>query len=456
MNHARLVKAVLGMLMVSVWHPSVAESAWTIMVFMNGKNSLDGSIVANFEQLASVDQSENVNILVELGRPETKPTSATSSEWGGVRRFKVKKGLSISSNPVMDLGSSGPSTDMGLPETLESFMQWSIDNFKARHYALIIASHGQGFRLQLDSNSLVDAPKVRPSINALLTAPESGGFRSVSQDDNTTHVLFNQQIQSVLETLVAKGIKLDLLGFDACSMAMLETAYAMRHGAGLMVASEELIPDRGWNYADWLRSFIQRVDADVSSHADEIPEALTLGSFIVSTYKAQEAKYETARGDTHRKTLSVVDLSKIEALAQEVAQLASAMEVHLDSNRSAIKEARQSNMWFGMPAKADVSVDLPYLMTRLASETGNASEIYSRALAVRETVQKAVVLDNFASETVKAVNLGGGGIAIFFPPTFEDFWSDPDHSGYVRGNKTAPVEFVETNEWALFLKRYLQ
>ena len=47
--------------------------------------------------------------------------------------------------------------------------------------------------------------------------------------------------------------KIDVIGFDACLMAMLETAYALRDSGSVMVASEELEPGDGWSYDNFLR-----------------------------------------------------------------------------------------------------------------------------------------------------------------------------------------------------------
>jgi hypothetical protein len=423
-----------------------ALAEWTIMVFMNGKNSLDGSLVQNFLQLASVQQSSHVNVVVELGRPETSSNTAKSSTWGGVRRYKISKGMDVASDPLVDLGSTGPSTDMGTPQTLQEFVQWSIDNFAAKHYALIIASHGQGYRLQLQS-TLASGPRIGPSISSFLAPPETGGFRSASQDDNSHHTLFNRDIQNVLETFASKGNKIDVIGFDACSMAMIETAYAMRHSANFMVASEELIPDRGWDYSGSLSRFVAKVDADIASHSTSTDQPRALGDFIVATYKVQE-------GEQSPRTLSVVDLSRVDQLAGQVATLATALEAHWDVNGPAIIRARKSVKWLGMPTKPNIAVDFPFFLTRLWQESGDQA-LKALALQVRATT-RSMILSSYASDAEENENLGGEGLSIYLPTTPGDFLRDPDHSGYVRGNTRATVEFVESNEWSALVAKLVQ
>ena len=54
-----------------------------------------------------------------------------------------------------------------------------------------------------------------------------GAFRYVSHDEDTGDKLYNREIQDALAGL-AQNAKIDVIGFDACLMSMLETAYALR------------------------------------------------------------------------------------------------------------------------------------------------------------------------------------------------------------------------------------
>ena len=197
-GRSRSLSAVAIFCLIALWpgDEARADTDWTIMVYMNGKNSLESYAVQNYLAIAKVQGSDQVNVLVELGRPET-PTNIgrASKDWGGVRRYKMKKGMDITSAPLIDLGSRGSATDMGVPATLKDFIQWSVDHFKAQHYALIISSHGQGYRLELEAAD--ENPRSTPSIHNLLIAPTPGGYRSVSVDDNSHNTLYNRQIEDV-------------------------------------------------------------------------------------------------------------------------------------------------------------------------------------------------------------------------------------------------------------------
>src|SRR3546814_8050641 len=76
--------------------------------------------------------------------------------------------------------------------------------------------------------------------------PGWGGDESTEHDSLTL-----DEIESAIAGgLEASGVeKLDLLGFDACLMATYEVASVLAPHADRMLASQELEPGHGWNYA---------------------------------------------------------------------------------------------------------------------------------------------------------------------------------------------------------------
>lgn len=51
----------------------MSKAAWNVLVFLNAKNNLEVFSFANFLQMAAVGSSAEVNILVEYGRPQSRP-----------------------------------------------------------------------------------------------------------------------------------------------------------------------------------------------------------------------------------------------------------------------------------------------------------------------------------------------------------------------------------------------
>lgn len=93
---------------------------------------------------------------------------------------------------------------------------------------------------------------------------------------------------------------LDLVGFDACLMATVDTASMLSDVASYMVASEETEPGNGWYYTGWLGALAE----------DPSMDGATLGTAICDSFQEGCEIY----GTDDEITLSVIDLSRISPL----------------------------------------------------------------------------------------------------------------------------------------------
>src|SRR5690606_34710951 len=99
-------------------------------------------------------------------------------------------------------------------------LAWTVDQFPADKYALIVSDHGASW-------------------------PGIGGDESHDED----HLTLAEIADGIAAGLDAVGLdRLDLLGFDACLMATHEVAVAMAPVAERLLASQELEPGHGWDY----------------------------------------------------------------------------------------------------------------------------------------------------------------------------------------------------------------
>ena len=202
------------------------KAEWTVLVFLNAKNDLERFAFPNFEQMAAIGSTPEVNLVVEMGRPKHHYT-AEHGAWSKTLRFDIKKGTKPEeAGAVADLGA----TNMGDAKTLAEFVRWGRATYPAKRTMLVIWNHGQGWRAGDPRPEGAPPPPAEPQI--------AGGHRYVSNDDDTGDKLFNRAIQDALTTLLA-GERLDVIAFDACLMAMVETAYALRGVTRVMVGSEE-------------------------------------------------------------------------------------------------------------------------------------------------------------------------------------------------------------------------
>ncbi len=423
---------------------------WTIMVYMNAKNNLECAALDNFADMATVGSNANVNLVAELGRPKQTYGCADDNPWSGVLRFHIKRGQRpVPENAIgNDAVPSSRDLDMGSAETLSDFVNWSMSKYPAKHYVLIIWNHGQGWRFQtaLKRDDKLNAARGRAlskdfhSLAGTLGKMQSsvGGYRSVSFDEDSGNFLYNSDIEISLKKLL-KAQKLDVLGFDACLMAMLETAYAMRDVASVLVGSEELEPEAGWNYGDWLRKLNRNPAAT---------DGKSLGKILIQSYQREYR-------DRLRTTLSAVALDGAEAIADRLSELSDIMKQNLNTELQTIRNARAGCQNYGKAAKVPMHnpVDLSCFLSNVSVVSSNDT-LVRKASEVQHAIDSAIVA-NYASSRIQE-GYGSHGISIYFPSSKANYESDvPDNAGYVKGNQDHQVDFVEHQRWADFLSVYL-
>jgi hypothetical protein len=432
--------------------PASAQPAppreWTVMVYMNGKNNLEPDVLNNFHNMASVGSSSAVNIVVEMGRPSKVRYTSADGDWSGVLRFLVTRGMDpLPEAAKADVAKLGESTDMGKPETLQNFIRWAKRDYPAKRYMLVIWNHGQGWRFQLAPNKSHREAAARGRLTSAAIqqataakTPTMGGYRAVSSDD-TDSILYNSEVQAVVAAEFADR-PLDVLGFDACLIAMIETAYAFAPNVNVMVASEELELAAGWRYSDWLKA----LSATPKMSNEE------LGTVIVDAYQRQY-------GDDYLTTLSVIRLGNVRRVAGQLSSLADEILKAGSPELNAMRSSRAKLESYGKSVRLPLrtSVDIAALLENYEKLT-KSQVLREHAKTLKASVQ-AEVLSNYASKRSSApttgLPYGSLGIAIYFPETLDAYYEDPWRSGYAKNNTDRPVAFVRSERWADLLYRIL-
>ena len=238
-----------------------------------------------------IQQSERVNVAIQTGG---------STEW-----HAQELGMDISTTALQrwhfeitddeatpgtfQLEETLPLANMADPNTLSDFIRWGTAKYPAKKTALVFWGHGGGSKTGLFVDSLFD-------------------------DD----VMYLDELNMALRD---GGAHLEVVLFDACMMANLETALAVDDYANWMVASEELVAGKGTAVDAWLQELIDIPECDGE----------TLGRMICDT---TQIKYANEDNESTRQlmTWSVIDLSKIQPMADYFdASYAGVREMYLKS-----------------------------------------------------------------------------------------------------------------------------
>lgn len=226
----------------------VELAEWSFLTFIQADSNLSPFAEGNINAMElGAQPTDKVNILVQFDEPIYATTF----------RYKILPGQRIDARTteVSEMGYNPK-------EELVQAVRWMKDNYPAKRYAVTLWNHGNGVEDELPGGytdtarqifykklygSWIELPDMSfTSMNMGNTAADPKG---ILYDYTQETYLSNPGLrQAFIEMRSILGQKVDLVGMDACFMAMLEIAYQIRDLAGVLVGSEEVEPGTGWDY----------------------------------------------------------------------------------------------------------------------------------------------------------------------------------------------------------------
>ncbi len=349
---------------------------WTVLVYSIADTDLEPFMMQDVTEMGSVGTSANLNMVALVDRAADYSSDPVLGlpDWQGAKLLQIGAGTA---EVIEDYGD----LDTGDPAVLSDFIARGIAENPAEHYSLIISDHGASW-------------------------PGVGGDESAGGNGLTLAEIAS----GIRSGLDSAGVdKLDLLGFDACLMASYEVAASMVPVAERMVASQELEPGHGWDYAS------------LGLLADSNPaDADALGKSIIDGFQAQ-AKVE---GTDSEITLSLIDLTKMAPLEEAVASFSQAVDERAAQVAPVIGASLATTLGFGRspdPQQDTHMADLGQLVSKIGVD---ALDVSPQADAVLRALGDVVI-----DSTQGASTLGATGLSIYFPPS-QDLLSG-DYAGVV-------------------------
>jgi hypothetical protein len=402
---------------------------WTFMVYLDADNNLESDGLNDFKEMAKVGSSGSVNIVVQMDRIQGE--TGAYGDWADTRRFLVGLGDDPAVPPLQNLGEQ----NMGDPAVLTDFVKWAVSSYPAEHYALIVWNHGGGWR-DMMMRAMGGAVGRAPGAPAG-APPATPVVKAVAVDDTDGDMLYMREVQTAIgDALVAlgPGRKLDIVGFDACLMGMVEVAYALRDVALYVVGSEESEPGSGWPY--------DKILGPLAANPAKTPAELATD--IVHKYADS---YDPNNPDYTSITQSAVDISKLGTLASKIDAFTAVAVSEWDK----LKAARSNSLAYHPSGS-------PYFwgtdLWDFADEVWQraaAADLKSAAAGVKAAVEDFVIAERHGTDAG-----GSHGVAIYFPPSASAFNNDPEHTGYAQDNNTYPVDFVKQHAWDEWLVQFHQ
>lgn len=328
--------------------PTPVHRPWTLMVYMAGDNGKVFYTAGGVKKLMTEMTSVGYKDIWEMARVGTTDACAVVCLFDTLEEsylVEVRHGVGMANSLVQTLKE----VNTGHPATLRDFVLYSMRYYPADHYALVIWNHGTGW-LDVDAYASVrsEALHYRPHQPIFRTTgrkiQEGETTRPIAFDDTSKDFLDTQDLRRAFsEVQAATGRRLDIIGMDACLMAMIEGAHELAPYADYFVASQEVEPLDGWPYALILQG--------LNDEPEMSPE--TLAVRIVREYAKA---YNAATRQDERITQSAVATQAVADTERLVAGLVDAILAYPgdETLRSAVRRKRDETQRFQDPSYRDL------------------------------------------------------------------------------------------------------
>lgn len=362
---------------------------WLVILYSAGDNNLHSYLFDDLDELETVGSDKNTHIvsIADQGKYGTK--------FKGAKVFYLtqdKEKGKINSPVLEELGQVNTADPNFMAQKIGELMK----KYPSTYVSVIISDHGAGWQGAIEDET--PQPK----------------FMNLAE--------IKQALQKAVEI---GGRKIDVLGWDACLMAMAEVGYALRDVAKYMVASEQLEGADGWPYGTIFSSTLKDV-LKVAQQMMLVNIDVEPKDFAVMIVKA-------AQNFTHAiKTLSAVDLEKAQELALKVDELAKAI-LNDPSSFNSIKQAiRNTERFYG------TFRDLGHFAKILQTINVN-NEIKQKAKELEEKIKEYVVREFHTNHHPNAT-----GVSVEMP------------SYYGTSSSYKSTDFAKDTSWDEMLDQVLK
>ena len=303
---------------------SGSKPKWTVLIYMNAANNLQPDSLTNIAQMALVGSNANLNIVVQW--KQSNCATCGSPSFNETRRYKIGahsgadvQAIQAGDTTVLNGDLLAPpgapyyntvtkQVDMGDYRVLQDFVNWGTQTYPADNLAVLIWNHGAGWK-----PTRIAGGKKSPT------------FRALSEDDESNNEIKTEQIPLAL---AAARQPIDAFILDCSLMQMIEVAYEVRNSARVMVGSEESPPGAGYPYNLWMTPLKNGTLGDPCG----------LGSNIVDNF----VTYYRNTSNFNNITQSVIDLSKMQTLANSLDAFGTQLRLYKSAEATALANARNN------------------------------------------------------------------------------------------------------------------
>lgn len=414
---------------------------WTVMMYLACDTSLRSRLIDFYIGIfTSIGSDNDFNIVALIDGVNIGDTSY----------YYVEKGLLV---PLTWYESE---SNMASPENFERFLELTMYNYPADHYALFtLADYGSGWQGIFSDTSGGGGPDSW----SLITMPE---------------------VSDVLKKVTNNGTgKIDFYGIDVCIPGTVEVAYQIAPYVDYMVANQEhgfegFFSDEGfligWNYSYYLQELKDNPDMMPEQFATLVVESFQPGTLTQKIFNVITAPKWYPVNKYHV-TLSATNLSRIDLVKNAVNTLAANLTKNLKDVKHEIKATRSKTREYGKlyrkfwrlprilyglslePLSYDCFIDLYDFVNKLKNETEN-QEIKNACYGVMDAINTTIMANKVVPTDPSH------GLSIYFPELRclydQSIWRTIGGKNFRKiPSPYGALYFTEDTTWDEFLKEYL-
>jgi hypothetical protein len=364
---------------------------WALLVYIAGDNDLSDAGLKDIKEMCKAGSSSKLHAGLHVG-----VEIDTYGEHTGSIRYEITEPdyEGVAHRTVIDRLSE---KDTGDPKVLKDFLKWGLKRYPAKYRLLVVGGHGVGFRSPV---------------------------RDIAYDDFGSSLNMPEMERALKRAGITSENPLQILGFDACLMSMVEIAHHFASQTEIIVGSQHTEPGDGWPYKEVLN---QAKNA-------QTPDALAKG--IVKDYIKDYKK----RG-IRNVTQSAVRTGKTQAVIDALNILGNELSSNFEDIEDDLHFVRIETQTFYM---ADY-IDLIHFSSQLLRKI-NDSSITEAAKKVVDSAKASIITNKKYGSMVANAN----GLSVWFPPTKRIY--------YKNRAKYMELHCNDSNQfgWKTFLDRYHQ
>ena len=263
----RLSSALLAFFLLLILPAAASAESWAVYWYICGSDleTRTKAATEDIREMLAAKLPKDVTVVIQTGGARNWHMQGISA--GHIGRYVFRDG-------AMTQVEKLPQASMGKSSTLESFLAFCREKYPADRKVFVFWDHGNG------------------SV-AGLANDENFDFEALSLPD------IRRAFSKVYQPSDDKP-PFEVIGFDTCLMATVDTANAIKGFTKYMVASQDLEPGNGWYYTGWLGALGKKTSMNGAE----------LGKIMCDSYM----KGCRDKGTEGNATLSVVDMAKLDML----------------------------------------------------------------------------------------------------------------------------------------------